>query len=114
MRGKPASLFEGKELDKFGDSSKDTKTSKMSEEEWEELDMREASQIHLCLAKNILANIARWSSTKELEKMYQAKSLSNRLYLKEQFHKLQMKEGTKFFTTLVHLMRLFLNWNLLE
>ena len=71
----------------------------MGEEEWEELDMRAASQIRLCLAKNVLANVARWSSTKKLweklEEMYQAKSLSNRLYLKEQFHKLQMEEGTK-------------------
>ena len=63
--------------------------------------MRKTSQICLCLAKNVLANVARWSSTKELweklEEMYQAKSLSNRLYLKEQFFKLQMEEGTKFF-----------------
>ena len=29
--------------------------------------------------------------------MYQAKSLSNRLYLKERFHKLQIEEGTKIF-----------------
>ena len=27
--------------------------------------------------------------------MYQAKSLSNRLYLKEQFHTLRMEEGTR-------------------
>ena len=43
-------------------------------------------------AKNVLVNVTRWSSTKELweklEEMYQAKSLSNRLYLKEKFHKL--------------------------
>ncbi|KAE8717380.1 hypothetical protein F3Y22_tig00110050pilonHSYRG00143 [Hibiscus syriacus] len=99
LKGKPASLSEGKEPDKPSDSSGDKGKSKMSEEEWEELDMRAASQIRLCLAKNVLANVARWSSTKELweklEEMYQAKSLSNRLYLKEKFHKLQMEEGTK-------------------
>ncbi|XP_039060075.1 G-type lectin S-receptor-like serine/threonine-protein kinase RKS1 [Hibiscus syriacus] len=99
LKGKPASLFEGKEPDKPSDSSGDKGKSKMSEEEWEELDMRAASQIRLCLAKNVLANVARWSSTKELwenlEEMYKAKSLSNRLYLKEKFHKLQMEEGTK-------------------
>ena len=92
LRGKPASLSEGKEPDKFCDSSEDKRKSKMSEEEWEEVDMRAASQIRLCLAKNVLVNIARWSSIKELwkkiEEMYQAKSLSNRLYLKEKFHKL--------------------------
>ena len=31
----------------------------------------------------------------KLEELYQAKSISNRLYLKEQFHTLHMKEGTK-------------------
>ena len=30
-----------------------------------------------------------------LEQMYQAKSLSNQLYLKEQFHTLRMEEGTR-------------------
>ncbi|XP_055824254.1 pollen receptor-like kinase 2 [Solanum dulcamara] len=30
----------------------------------------------------------------KLEKLYQIKSISNRLYLKKQFHKLQMDEGT--------------------
>ena len=99
LKGKPASLSEEKEPDKSGGSSESKGKSKMSEEEWEELDMRAASQIRLCLAKNVLANVARWSSTKELweklEEMYQAKSLSNRLYLKEQFYKLQMEEGTK-------------------
>ncbi|KAE8709065.1 hypothetical protein F3Y22_tig00110332pilonHSYRG00834 [Hibiscus syriacus] len=69
LKGKPASLSEGKEPDKPSDSSGDKGKSKMSEEEWEELDMRAASQIRLCLAKNVLAN--------------------------EKFHKLQMEEGTK-------------------
>ena len=94
-------MSEGKEPEKFDDSSESKGKSKMSEEEWEELDMRAASQIRLCLAKNVLTNVARWSSTKELweklEEIYQAKSLSNRLHLKEQFHKLQMEEGTKIF-----------------
>ena len=66
LKGKPASLSEEKEPDKSGGSSESKGKSKMSEEEWEELDMRAASQIRLCLAKNVLANVARWSSTKEL------------------------------------------------
>ena len=87
LKEKPASLSEGKEADKSSDSSESKGKSKMSEEEWKELDMRAASQIRLCLAKNVLANVARWSSTKELceklDKMYQAKILSNMLYLEE-------------------------------
>ena len=45
LRGKPASLSEGKEPDKSGDSSESKGKFKMSEEEWEELDIRVASQI---------------------------------------------------------------------
>ena len=66
LKGKPTSLSEGKEPEKSGDSIESKEKFKMSEEEWEELDMRAASQFRLCLAKNILANVARWSSTKEL------------------------------------------------
>ncbi|KAL9459724.1 hypothetical protein AB3S75_003012 [Citrus x aurantiifolia] len=33
----------------------------------------------------------------KLEKLYQTKSISNRLYLKERFHTLRMTEGTKIF-----------------
>ena len=62
-------------------------TSKMEADKWEELDLRAASAIRLCLAKNVLANV--------LEGLYQAKGISNRLLLKEQFHNLRMDEGTK-------------------
>ena len=72
----------------------------MSKEDWEELDERAAaSAIQLCLAKNVLTNVGKIPSTKEiwerLENLYQKKSISNRLYLKEQFHTLRMIEGTK-------------------
>ena len=61
--------------------------------------MKAASQICLSLVKNVLANVVGLSTIKEiwdkLENLYQSKSVSNRLYLKEQFYKLQMGEGTK-------------------
>ncbi|KAK6116002.1 hypothetical protein DH2020_008271 [Rehmannia glutinosa] len=61
------------------------KTS-MSDEDWEDLDLR-AKPIRLCLAKNVLANVHGISNAKELweklEALYQAKGISNRLYLKE-------------------------------
>ena len=70
----------------------------MSDEDWEDLDLRAASAIRLCLAKNILANVHGISVAKELweklEELYQAKGVSNRVYLKEQFHTLRMNEGT--------------------
>lgn len=74
-------------------------TSNMEDDKWEELDLRAASAIRLCLAKNVLANVQNLSSAKQLweklEGLYQAKGISNRLLLKEQFHNLRMDEGTK-------------------
>ena len=75
------------------------KSSTVGDDDWEELDLRASSAIRLCLAKNILANVHGMSTAKglweKLEELYQAKSISNRLYLKEQFHTLHMEEGTK-------------------
>ncbi|KAJ9566931.1 hypothetical protein OSB04_002897 [Centaurea solstitialis] len=49
--------------------------------------------------KNVVANVHGISTAKELweklEQLYQGKGISNRLYLKEQFHTLRMDEGTK-------------------
>lgn len=71
----------------------------MSDDDWEELDLKATSTIRLCLTKNVLANIHGISAAKELweklEELYQTKSLSNRLCLKEQFHSLCMEAGTK-------------------
>ena len=73
----------------------------MSDEGWKELNERVASVIRLYLVKNVLANIGKIPSAKEfwerLENLYHAKSISNCLFLKEQFHLLRMIEGTKFF-----------------
>ncbi|KAF3622233.1 hypothetical protein FXO38_31400 [Capsicum annuum] len=97
LKERPTSEKGNKDSEK-SESSKDSEKSKISDEEWEELDMKAASQIRLYLAKNVLANVIGLSTTKELweklEELYQTKSISNRLYLKEQFHKLQMAEGT--------------------
>jgi hypothetical protein len=73
----------------------------MEADKWEELDLRAANAIRLCLAKNVFANVQNLSSAKEfcerLEGLYQAKDISNRLLLKEQFHNLRMGEGTKIY-----------------
>ena len=51
------------------------------------------------MAKNILANVFGISTAKglweKLEQIYQAKSLSNWLYLKKQFHTLCMEKGKR-------------------
>ena len=92
--------FKGKPTTTFDQDSARSKTFKstVSDEDWEELDLKATSTIRLRLAKNILANVSRISTAKRLwemlEQMYQVKSLSNWLYLKEQFHTLHMEEGT--------------------
>ncbi|KAF6151613.1 hypothetical protein GIB67_010289, partial [Kingdonia uniflora] len=74
------------------------KADEDEEEDWEDLDSRATSGIRLCIAKNVLANVAGEKTTKglweKLESLYQTKSLSNHLYLKEQLHTLKMNEGT--------------------
>ena len=73
--------------------------SSVSDEDWEELNLKATSTITLCLVKNILANVFGILTPKglweKLEQMYHAKSLSNRLYLKEQFHTLRMEKGKR-------------------
>ncbi|KAF6170559.1 hypothetical protein GIB67_031967 [Kingdonia uniflora] len=68
------------------------------EEDWEDLDAKATSGIRLCLAKIVLANVSGEKTAKglweKLESLYQIKSLSNRLYLKERLHTLKMNEGT--------------------
>ena len=53
------------------------------------------------LAKNVLANVLGISTAKglweKLRELYRMKGISNRVYLKEQFHTLHMKEGIKIF-----------------
>ncbi|KAK8660379.1 hypothetical protein V6N13_051305 [Hibiscus sabdariffa] len=74
-------------------------SSSMSDEDWEDLDLRAASSIRLALAKNVLPNVKRIPGAKEiwekLEALYQGKGISSRLNLKEQFHTLSMDEGSR-------------------
>ncbi|KAL4284128.1 hypothetical protein GQ457_16G027410 [Hibiscus cannabinus] len=87
LKGKPTSNDSGKA------------GSSMSDEDWEDLDLRAASSIRLALAKNVLPNVKGISGAKEiwekLEALYQGKGISSRLNLKEQFHTLRMDEGSR-------------------
>ena len=73
--------------------------SVVSDEDWKELNLKATSTIRLCLAKNILANVFGILTAKglweKLEQIFQAKSLSNWLYLNEQFHTLRMEKGKR-------------------
>ena len=64
----------------------------MTDDEWSELDERALSDIQLCLADYVLFNIMSEKTAAglwtKLEKMYMAKSLTNRILLKRQLYNL--------------------------
>ena len=55
LKGKPTTVS----------STDSEKSSTASDDDWEELDLRAANAIRLCLAKNILANVHGMSTAKE-------------------------------------------------
>jgi hypothetical protein len=71
----------------------------ITNDDWDEMDARELSAIHLCLVDDVLFNIVTEKTTivlwSKLESMYMMKSLTNRIFLKRQLYNLCMKEGTK-------------------
>ena len=71
----------------------------MTDDEWEDLDAKALSTVRLCLADDVLFNIAGEKSTaslwSKLESLYMTKSLTNKIYLKRQLYGMKMKEGTK-------------------
>jgi hypothetical protein len=67
-------------------ASKSKKPTTMTEWEWEDLDAKALSTIHLCLADDVLFNIIGEDTTsglwRKLESVYMIKSLIRRIYLK--------------------------------
>ncbi|GFS40804.1 wall associated kinase-like 7 [Actinidia rufa] len=76
---------------------KDAKPETMKDDDWEELMMKCVSTIRLCIADNIINNVMDGDSAsalwEKLEKLYLAKSLTNKLHLKRQLYRLKMEEG---------------------
>ena len=75
---------------------KDAKPETMKDDDWEELMMKCVSTIRLCIADNIINNVMDEDSAsalwEKLEKLYLAKSLTNKLHLKRQLYRLKMDE----------------------
>jgi len=75
------------------------KPTSMEDEDWNDLDARALSIVRLCLADEVLFNIAKEMTTTglwtKLESLYMKKNLSNIIFLKRQLYILWMKEGTK-------------------
>jgi len=77
---------------------KSGKLAGTSNEDWEEMDLKAASTIQLCLANKVMYNVMDEEITTELWSrlgtLYMTKSLSNKLYLKKQLYGLRMNEET--------------------
>jgi len=76
-------------------AEKVSKTVSISDEDWEELDLKAANTIQLRPADEVMYNVVDeetitdlWS---RLETSYMTKDLSNKLYLKKQLYGLRMK-----------------------
>uniref|UniRef100_A0A2N9HJ44 Integrase catalytic domain-containing protein n=1 Tax=Fagus sylvatica TaxID=28930 RepID=A0A2N9HJ44_FAGSY len=69
----------------------------MTDDEWEELDMKAVSTIRLLLADEVMYDVMEENSTAgiwlNLEKRYMSKSLMNKLHLKQKLYGLKMTEG---------------------
>ena len=67
-----------------------TKPTGVSIEDWEKLDRRARSRIHLCLSNLVLLNVSGEDSTKKswekLGNLYQSKSLVNKLFLRKKLY----------------------------
>uniref|UniRef100_A0A2N9HC61 Integrase catalytic domain-containing protein n=1 Tax=Fagus sylvatica TaxID=28930 RepID=A0A2N9HC61_FAGSY len=76
---------------------KTKKPEKMTDEEWEELDMKAVSTIRLLLADEVMYDVMEENSTAgiwlNLGKRYMSKSLTNKLHLKQKLYGLKMTEG---------------------
>jgi transposase InsO family protein len=76
---------------------KTKKPKKITDEEWEELDMKAVSTIRLLLADEVMYDVMEENSTAgiwlNLEKRYMSKSLMNKLHLKQKLYGLKMIEG---------------------
>uniref|UniRef100_A0A2N9I9J1 Integrase catalytic domain-containing protein n=1 Tax=Fagus sylvatica TaxID=28930 RepID=A0A2N9I9J1_FAGSY len=76
---------------------KTKKPEKMTDDEWEELDMKAVSTIRLLLADEVMYDVMEENSTAgiwlNLEKRYMSKSLTNKLHLKQKLYGLKITEG---------------------
>jgi hypothetical protein len=68
-----------------------------STDDWKKLDQKAKSTIRLCLSDSILLNVSEEATTKDLwdnlGKLYQSKSLVNKLFLRKKLYNLRMRYG---------------------
>jgi hypothetical protein len=74
-----------------------TKPTRTSANDWKKLDRKAKSTIRLCLSDSILLNVLEEATTKDLwenlGKLYQSKSLVNKLFLRKKLYNLRMRDA---------------------
>jgi hypothetical protein len=68
-----------------------------STNDWKNLDHKAKSTIRLCLSNSVLLNVSEEATTKDLweklGKLYQSKSLVNKIFLRNKLYNLRMRYG---------------------
>ncbi|KAH9689185.1 hypothetical protein KPL70_015411 [Citrus sinensis] len=74
------------------------KLMEITDDKWNEIDGNAISDLHLALADGVLSSVAEKNTVKEiwdtLTKLYEAKSLHNKIFLKRKLYTLRMTEST--------------------
>ncbi|CAL1405059.1 unnamed protein product [Linum trigynum] len=90
-----------------------SKKESIDEEEWSTLEEKAHSTILLCLADDIISEIAAEKTVAglwlKLESLYMTKSLTNKLHMKQRLFSLRMEEGTPLRNHLDHLNTILLD-----
>jgi hypothetical protein len=68
-----------------------------SADDWKKTDRKAKSTIRLCLSDSVLLNVSEEATAKDLweklGKLYQSKSLVNKLFLRKKLYNLRMRDG---------------------
>ncbi|KAG6418890.1 hypothetical protein SASPL_121096 [Salvia splendens] len=74
------------------------KPADMTDDKWNEVDGNAIANLHLALADGVLSSVAEKKTSKEiwdtLTKLYEAKSMHNKIFLKRRLYTLRMAEST--------------------
>jgi len=74
-----------------------TKPTGTSADDWKKTDRKAKSTIRLCLSDSVLLNVSEEATAKDLweklGKLYQSKSLVNKLFLRKKLYNLRMRDG---------------------
>jgi len=72
--------------------------TEIADDKWKEMDGNAIANLHLAMADSVLSSVSKKTTAKEiwdaLTKLYEAKSLHNRIFLKRKLYTLRMSEST--------------------